>query len=155
MTRNAENLTVGQVVGAASGNRYFMMSFPATRCVVASTGMPVKYLPTSPGTMSATASSTFASSARALPGCENGRIGKSHILLSFLQRKLTKCCYDGIITMHVSALSKPLVLLTAVVSASWRRLFVFMSIVYHISKTSTITLYVEKVALFRHVLSLR
>ena len=118
MTGDAENLAIGQGVRSTGGNCNLMVCFPAAKSVVIATGVPVKHLAASPRSMSATASSTFTSSARALPGCEDGYIRKSHISLSFPQRKLTKPGCGGIITMHTSAPSKPLVLLTAVVSAS-------------------------------------
>lgn len=118
MARNAENLAVGQCIRAARGDRHLVVGFPTSESIVVAAGIPIKHLPASPGTMSATASSAFASSARALPGCKDGIVRKSHISLSFPQRKLTKLSYDGIITVHASAPSKPSVLLTAVVSAS-------------------------------------
>ena len=111
MAGNAENLAVGQGVRSALIYRHFVMCLPTAGSIVHAAGVPVKYLTASPGTMSTVASSAFASSARALPGCEDGCIRKSHILLSFPQRKLTKRSYNGIITMHASAPSKPLVLL--------------------------------------------
>lgn len=118
MTGDAENLAIGQGIRTTGGNCNLMVRFPTTGSVVITAGFPVKYLAAFPWSMSTAASSAFASSARALPGCEDGSIRKSHISLSFPQRKLTKLSYDGIITMHASAPSKPLVLLTAVVSAS-------------------------------------
>ena len=118
MAGNAENLAIGQSVRTTLINRHDMMCLPTAVSIVIATGIPVKYLPAPGKTMSTVAPSTFTSSARALPGCEDSCIRKSHILLSFPQRKLTKRSYNGIITMHASAPSKPLVLLTAVVSAS-------------------------------------
>lgn len=118
MAGNAENLAVGQSVRSTLIYGHLMVCLPTAGSIVLAAGVPVKYLTASPRTVSTATSSAFASSARALPGCEDGSIRKSHISLSFPQRKLTKLSYDGIITMHASAPSKPLVLLTAVVSAS-------------------------------------
>ena len=55
-----------------------MVCFPTTGSIVHAAGIPVKDLATSPGTMSTIAPSAFTSSARALPGCTNGHIRKSH-----------------------------------------------------------------------------
>lgn len=111
MAGNAENLAVGQGVRATLINRHLMVRFPTTGSIVHTAGVPIQYLTAAPRTMSTAASSAFASSARALPCYEDGSVRKSHILLSFPQRKLTKLSYDGIITVRVSAPSKPLVLL--------------------------------------------
>ena len=83
MAGNAENLAVGQGIRSALIYRHLVVRFPTTRSMVHTAGVPVKNLAASPGTMSAIASSTFASSARALPGCEDGCIRKSHILYPF------------------------------------------------------------------------
>ena len=72
MAGNAENLAVGQGVRSALIYRHFVMCLPTAGSIVHAAGVPVKYLTASPGTMSTVASSAFASSARALPGCENG-----------------------------------------------------------------------------------
>lgn len=118
MTRNAENFAIGQGIRAAGRNGNLVVCFPSSWRIIIATGVPIQNLTATPRTMSTAASSTFTSSARALPGCEDSSVRKSHNLLSFPQRKLTKPSYDGIITTHASAPSKPLVLLTAVVSAS-------------------------------------
>ena len=83
MAGNAENLAVGQGIRAALVYRHLVVRFPTAGSIVHTTGVPVKYLTASPGTMSAVASSAFASSARALPGCVDGCIRKSHILYPF------------------------------------------------------------------------
>ena len=83
MAENAENLAVGQGVRSTQIHRHLVVCFPTAGSIVHAAGVPVKYLTASPGTMSTVASSAFASSARALPGCEDGCIRKSHILYPF------------------------------------------------------------------------
>ena len=112
MAGNAENLAVGQGVRSTLIYRHFVVCLPTTGSIIHAAGVPVKYLAASPGPMSTVTSSAFALSARALPGCEDSSIRKSHIRLSFPQRKLTKRHCNGIITLCSNAPSKPLVLLT-------------------------------------------
>lgn len=83
MAGNAENLAVGQGIRSTLVYRYFVVCLPTAAGIVLAAGVPIKYLTASPGTMSTVASSAFASSARALPGCEDGCIRKSHILYPF------------------------------------------------------------------------
>ena len=80
---NAENLTVGQGVGTTLIDGNLVMCLPTAGSIVVAAGVPVEKLAASPGTMPAVAPSAFASSARALPGCEDGCIGKSHMLNPF------------------------------------------------------------------------
>ena len=80
---NAENLTVGQGVGTTQINGHLVVCLPTAGSIVVTTGVPVERLAASPGAVSTVAPTAFASSARALPGCEDGCIGKSHIQYPF------------------------------------------------------------------------
>ena len=83
MAGNAENLTVGQGVGTTLIDGNLVMCLPTAGRIVVAPGVPVENLGASPGTMPTSAPSAFTASARALPGCEDGCIGKSHMLNPF------------------------------------------------------------------------
>lgn len=150
MTSHAKDFAIMEHVRTVFGNGDLMMCFPTTRQVVFTSGIQVQWFSTTPESMAATAPFTFAPPARTQPGCSDNCIGKSHIRLSFLQRKLTTLCYESIITVHtMRRANRWFCSLPSSVPADGG--FCLTLRWYHNWTIGSICIYVEKNKIFRRV----